>query len=124
MLWIKSPDWSDATAHLLHSTLSKAMYRSEEIEQVCLKIGIDPAKQSWDDPAYLLWPAVTKDAEKVGKLQILIWVMRDRFPAMADAFDAVLNAELPGDSWYVCPDPFKSKLVGPGSKMAVLDRDE
>jgi hypothetical protein len=123
MLWIKFPDWSDATARLLHDTLRKAMYQSAGIEQVCRDIGMDPSRQSWTDPASALWPAVTRDAADAGLLEILVWEMRARRPALADDFSTVLTAKLPDESWYRCPDPFKSKLVGPGNKMAVLDRD-
>jgi hypothetical protein len=123
MLWIKFPDWSDATARLLHETLRTAMYHSADIEQVCRDIGMDPSRQSWEDPANVLWPAVTRDAADVGRLQILVWKMRERRPVLAGDFDAVLKAELPHESWYLCPDPFKSKLLGPGNRMAVLDRD-
>ena len=123
MRWIMAPDWSDATAYRLHDTLRKAIYHSKEIEQVCREIQLDPSCQSWEDPASVLWPAVTRDAADTGRLPILVWKVRERRPALAAEFDAILNAELPGESWYRCADPFKSKLVGPGNRMAVLDRD-
>jgi hypothetical protein len=123
MKWIKSPDWTDDTAHLLHYTLREAIHESGEIKQLCLKIGMDPSHQYWGDPAVRLWPAVTRDATEEDLLDRLVWEMRKSYPALADDFDRVLNAELPSESWYNCRDPFKSKLIGPGNTMAVLDRD-
>lgn len=123
MRWIMTPDWSDATADRLHALLRQAIYHSEDIEPVCREIGMDPSGFCWRDPARLLWPAVTRDAADAGQLDSLIRKVRERRPALAAEFDAILNAELPSHSWYYCADPFKSRLVGPGNRMAVLDRD-
>ncbi len=123
MRWIMAPDWSDPVARRLHELLREAIYRSDDIEQICQEIGLDPSRLYWGDPANKLWPAVTHDAADTGRLEILVLKVRERRPALTAEFDAILRAELPSESWYHCADPFKSKLVGPGNSMAVLDRD-
>ena len=123
MRWIMAPDWSDPVAHRLHELLQEAIYHSDDIEQICREIGLDPSGLYWKAPARQLWPAVTHDAADTGLLDLLVRTVRERRPALTAKFDAILNAELPSESWYHCADPFKSKLVGPGNSMAVLDRD-
>lgn len=123
MRWIKAPDWSDPIADRLHALLRTAIYHSEEIEQICREIRLDPSDRYWGESGRSLWPGVTRDAADIGELENLVRKVRERRPALAAGFDAVLNAELPSESWYSCADPFKSKLVGPGNRRAVLDRD-
>jgi hypothetical protein len=123
MRWIMAPDWSDPVAQRLHFLLRKAIDRSDDIEQICREIGLDPGPMCWGEPAGALWPAVTHDAAEIGRLDVLVWKVRERRPALSSEFDAILDAELPSGSWYYCADPFRSKLVGPGGRLAVLDRD-
>jgi Effector-associated domain 1 len=122
MLWIKSPDWSDATARLLHQTLAKAFYKTDDLVAIWIFIGMDPAKIDWRGSAYELWPALTKEADLDNSLRALIECVRDKRPALAPEFDLVLKAELPAESWYACANPFQAHLVGPGHRLAVLDR--
>jgi len=123
MRWIMAPDWSDPVAHRLHFLLRKAIDHSGDIEQICGEIGLDPRRLCWAEPPGALWPAVTHDAAEIGRLDLLVWKVRERRPALSSEFDAILDAELASESWYYCADPFRSKLVGPGSSLAVLDRD-
>jgi Effector-associated domain 1 len=122
MLWIHSPDWSDATAQGLHDTLAKALYLKADLIEVWVDIGMDPATVYWEIAARQLWPALTRDAAAADRLERLILQVRKRRPALAREFDSVLKAELVTDSWYVCANPFMSRLVGPGRRLAVLDR--
>lgn len=121
MRWIMAPDWSGPVARRLHLLLREAIDRPEDIEQICSDIGLE--RLCWGEPTGALWPAVTHDAAEIGRLDLLIRKVRERHPALRSEFDAILRAELPSESWYYCADPFRSKLVGPGSSLAVLDRD-
>jgi hypothetical protein len=123
MRWIIAPDWSDPVAQRLHSLLRKSIDRSEDIQQICREIGLDPGRLCWGEPSGALWPAVTHDAAEIGRLDVLVWKVRERRPALASEFDAILEAETASESWYYCEDPFRSKLVGPNNSLAVLDRD-
>jgi hypothetical protein len=122
MRWVKLPDWSDATACYLHDTLAQALYLRQDLTEVWLAIGMDPARVYWDQAARTLWPALTRDAADNGLLEELILQVRKRRPVLSEKFDSILNAEICTGSWYVCANPFMSRLVGPGHRLAVLDR--
>jgi hypothetical protein len=122
MLWITSPDWSDPTARRLHQLLPQAFYKVEDLEAIWLQIGMDPATIAWGGSAQVLWPTLTREAALSNCLRRLVEHVRDQRPALADEFNAVLAAELTQGSWYACHDPFRSHMVGPGHRLAVLDR--
>lgn len=122
MRWIQCPDWSCATARSLHDALAKALYQKADLVDVWAAIGMDPANVYWELSARQLWPGLTRDAAAVQRLEKLILTVRDRRPALASEFDLVLEAELPTASWYTCADPFMSRLIGPGNRLAVIDR--
>jgi hypothetical protein len=120
--WINAPDWSDATARMLHDALAEAAYHSTELEQIWTAIGMDPASIAWGAPARVLWPAMTKDAHAASKLEALIVEVKQRRAAVADRLDAILAAEVVTSNWYFSTDQFMSRLVGPGSSRALLNR--
>jgi hypothetical protein len=122
MRWITSPDWSDPTARRLHEVLAQALWKVEDLQAVWVEIDMDPATVAWGGSARMLWPTLTREAASANCLQRLIECVRDRCPALADEFGSVLAKELSQGSWYACHDPFRSHLVGPGHRLAVLDR--
>lgn len=122
MLWIKSPNLSDATGALLHDTLKKAFYKTEDLVEIWIFIGMDPAEIEWQGSAAQLWRTLTYEAAAKDHLQDLIECVRSRRPALAIEFDYVLAAVLPQQSWYFCKSPFESNLIGPGRRQAVLNR--
>ena len=122
MLWIKSPDWSDQTAGILHETLERAFYQKPDLIQIWEYIGMSPAQIDWDGSARVIWRTLTREAAIDGRLQSLIEAVWARRPALAAEFSAVLTAELPAESWYICTNPFESHMIGPGNSLAILDR--
>jgi Effector-associated domain 1 len=122
MRWITSPDWSDPTARRLHEVLGQALWKVEDLQAVWVQVDMDPATVDWGGSAQVLWPTLTREAALNHRLQRLVEAVRDRRPALAGEFNTVLTAELPEGSWYACHDPFRSHMVGPGHRLAVLDR--
>lgn len=122
MRWITNPDWSDPAARRLHEVLGQALWKVEDLQSVWVEIAMDPATIDWGGSAQVLWPTLTREAAAAKRLRRLVEAVRDRRPALAGEFNEVLTAELPEGSWYACHDPFRSHLVGPGHKLAVLDR--
>ncbi|MGH3407813.1 MAG: effector-associated domain EAD1-containing protein [Streptosporangiaceae bacterium] len=122
MRWISSPDWSDPTARRLHQLLGQALWKVDDLQSVWVEIGMDPATVDWGGSAHVLWPTLTREAARSHGLQRLVECVRERRPVLAGELNGVLTAELAEGSWYACPDPFSSHMVGPGHRLAVLDR--
>lgn len=120
--WIDHPDWGDGTARLLHESLARAYWQLADMQEVWQAVGMDPAAVSWSGTARSLWPALTRDAAGAGRLRELIGLVRQRRAAVAADLDRVLAAEVTGLEWYTSGDRYTSRLVGPGSRRAVLDR--
>jgi hypothetical protein len=107
----------------LLDALADALYQKADLIEVWVAIGMNPADEFWDLPARQVWAALTRDAAaRPGCLEKLILEVRQRRPALAKELDSVLAADVATDSWYVCADPFMSRLVGPGNLFAILNR--
>jgi hypothetical protein len=120
--WIRAPDWGDGTAERLHRALRNAFHRLADMENVWRAIGMDASTVVWCGTAATVWPALTRDAAQVDRLEKLILEVKQRKPALAAELDAVLAAEIQGLDWYVAPNRFKARLFGPGCRLALLDR--
>ncbi len=122
MKWIDQPNWSDDTGRELHDALKTAFWRSDDLERIWIQIALDPATQTWNEPAAGLWWALMQDAHAAGKLEALIAEVQKRDPAIAPRLDAVLTAQVRAESWYACNDHFTARLVGRGNRRSLINR--
>jgi hypothetical protein len=122
--WVDQPDWSDEVARRLHTALQEAYYRIEDLQQVWIEAGMNPADVVWTDSASNLWRALARDAHAAGgdRLEAMIISVRTRKPALASRLDAILEAEIESDTWYSTTDHFAARLLGPGSHQALVNR--
>ncbi|HEU5469084.1 MAG TPA: hypothetical protein VFV67_00410 [Actinophytocola sp.] len=120
--WIRSPDWRDAIADLLHRTLRDMAWQNEMIVEIWHAIGMSPAEVVWSQSAATLWPTLTRDAFDAGRLEDLVRAVRARVPAAASALDRVLTAPAASAPWYTPLERHMSMLVGPGCRRALIDR--
>ncbi|MBP2330361.1 hypothetical protein JOF56_010746 [Kibdelosporangium banguiense] len=123
MLWTTSPDWSDATAELLHRTLQGAIWENAVLVDVWRAVGMAPAEVAWNQPASMIWRTLTRDAFDAGKLEKLIFEVRERIPAVAGKLDRVLAARRVDATWYTPLHRHTAMLVGPGCRRALIDRE-
>ena len=121
--WIDHPVWGDETGDRLFTALVRAMREPVDMEQVWEETGLAPGLVNVHGAPRLAWIEMAKTAaERQGMLEALLAGVVRRVPGAAAEINAVLAVQLKGLTWYVSPDRYSARLVGPGARMAMLDR--
>lgn len=121
--WVDAPDWTDETGHTVTSVLTHAFWQVVEIQGLWQAANLDPSQVAWEGrSAALLWPGLLTDAQQAGCLEQLIKAACSRFEEVGRQLEPVLTLPCSTGQWYSSPEPFSARLVGWGSREAVLDR--
>jgi hypothetical protein len=121
-LWIDEPNLNDTTASVLLDVLADAYTDPAELKELWRRAGRELA----DFPlsggsARLLWVTIVHDLT-AAELKSLVMMVHAQMPRVRERLDVVLDTVLPEVNGYRPPDRFSTRLVGPRSTLALLDR--
>ena len=119
--WVDQPDWTDAIAAGLIRDLSNAVYHESDMLDLWVSAGMEAGVFPNVPTARTGWNAMLRDAENAERLETLLRKAVAFRPALEPYVDPAF-AQVITVHWYICTNPYKRRMFGPGSKQALIDR--
>lgn len=121
--WVDQPAWGGAVAKALITALANTIYENAEMRQVWVNASMEQGMFPQSINANTTWTTMLRDAHDFGHLEELLREAQAFRPAL-DAQLAQAFAEGPALHWYRCQNRYEPRMLGPGSKQALINRSK